>query len=364
MHRGSVMRILAMDIGLGTQDILLYDSTKNYENMCKLVFTSPTQRFAKRIRQLAEKYDTIVIYGYTIGGGPSKVAILDVLKRERRVIITRKAALTVTENLDELQKLGAEIIDDEDVDKYLEKYRDSSIELKEIDFSSLQKVFSSFDEDIGNIDAIAVAVQDHGVPSEKQTHREFRFNILKESLLKGGRARDFAYSINEIPSFLKRMVSVADEIKNTIPDIPGIVMDTAPATLFGILYDEYFTYPDIFLGVNVGNGHTLAAIFEDKKAVAFFEHHTRFLNPQKTENFLNRFIDGTLTFENIFGDEGHGTLYAKKIPRSEIKGFFGIGPNRAMLKSVKLDFKFPAPMGDVMMAGPITLSNVAMELLY
>lgn len=357
------MKILAMDIGLGTQDILLYDSNKNYENMCKLVFSSPTQRFADRLRQLSKRYNTIVIYGYTIGGGPSKFAILDLLKQQRRVIITEKAALTVTENLDELQQLGAEIIDDGDVGRYLKQYKESSIELKEIDFKTLREIFNSFNEEISDIDAIAVAVQDHGIPSERQSHREFRFNVLKESLLKGGRAQDFSYTLDKIPSFLKRMISIANEIKNTIPNVPGIIMDTAPATLFGIMYDEYLTYPDIFLGVNVGNGHTLAAVFEDKRAVAFFEHHTRLLNPQKIEFFLNKFIDGELTFENVFGDEGHGALYAKKIPRSEIKDFFGIGPNRFMLRKVNLKFKFPAPMGDVMMAGPITLSNVAKEVL-
>jgi len=43
------MRILAIDVGMGTQDILLYDSNKNIENCFKMVLPSQTQIIAKRI---------------------------------------------------------------------------------------------------------------------------------------------------------------------------------------------------------------------------------------------------------------------------------------------------------------------------
>ena len=36
------MKILAVDVGTGTQDILLFDSTKEPENCLKLVMPSPT----------------------------------------------------------------------------------------------------------------------------------------------------------------------------------------------------------------------------------------------------------------------------------------------------------------------------------
>ena len=45
------MQILSIDIGTGTQDILLFDSERTPENCLKLVMPSPTLRLSQRIRQ-------------------------------------------------------------------------------------------------------------------------------------------------------------------------------------------------------------------------------------------------------------------------------------------------------------------------
>ena len=45
------MKILAVDIGTGTQDILLYDSDKEIENCLKLVMPSATMQVARLVKQ-------------------------------------------------------------------------------------------------------------------------------------------------------------------------------------------------------------------------------------------------------------------------------------------------------------------------
>ena len=45
------MRILTVDVGTGTQDILLFDSAQHIENSVKLVMPSPTEIAARRIRR-------------------------------------------------------------------------------------------------------------------------------------------------------------------------------------------------------------------------------------------------------------------------------------------------------------------------
>nr|WP_243687789.1 hypothetical protein [Methanobacterium formicicum] len=45
------MKILAIDVGTGTQDIMLYDSYDSMENAVKMVLPSPTKIMAHRIRQ-------------------------------------------------------------------------------------------------------------------------------------------------------------------------------------------------------------------------------------------------------------------------------------------------------------------------
>jgi uncharacterized protein (DUF1786 family) len=47
------MQILAVDVGTGTQDVLLFDTEKEPENALKLVMPSPTTRLARAIRQAA-----------------------------------------------------------------------------------------------------------------------------------------------------------------------------------------------------------------------------------------------------------------------------------------------------------------------
>ena len=49
------MKILAVDIGLGTQDILLYDDRKNLENCVKLVLPSPTKIFMEKAEEKMRK---------------------------------------------------------------------------------------------------------------------------------------------------------------------------------------------------------------------------------------------------------------------------------------------------------------------
>ncbi|MGQ4834628.1 MAG: DUF1786 family protein [Candidatus Asgardarchaeia archaeon] len=357
------MKILTMDIGYGTQDILLFDSEKkSYENMNKIVVDSPTQRFARQIIQLSKKYQNRFIYGYILGGGPIVSAIKEVIKQGRRVIMTETAARTIKDNLDVAKKIGVEIVSDNEKEDYLNKPNFASIEIKEVDRLQLEKVFSAFNIEINNLDAIAVAVQDHGVPEKKMAQREFRFKIYKEMIDAGGKPENFAYKFSEVPSYFHRMLSLRDNIRDEFGELKGVIMDTSPATLFGILYDDFIEFPDVYVGVNVGNGHTLAGIFKDKKLVAIFEDHTVNITTERLDKLLLKFVAGNLTFEEIFENGGHGTYYKEKISE-KIDSFFGIGPNRHILKKSKLNFIFPAPIGDVMMAGPITLANVAKNVL-
>ena len=47
---GERLRVLAVDVGTGTQDILLFESDRAIENCFQLVMPSPTVVVAERIR--------------------------------------------------------------------------------------------------------------------------------------------------------------------------------------------------------------------------------------------------------------------------------------------------------------------------
>lgn len=48
------LRILAVDVGGGTQDVLIYDSEREIENCFKMVLPAQTQIVAARIRRATE----------------------------------------------------------------------------------------------------------------------------------------------------------------------------------------------------------------------------------------------------------------------------------------------------------------------
>src|SRR5438128_754616 len=69
-YHGPTMRILAIDVGTGTQDILLFDSGQPIENALQLIMPSPTQIAAGRIRRATEGGRPVFLTGVTAGGGP------------------------------------------------------------------------------------------------------------------------------------------------------------------------------------------------------------------------------------------------------------------------------------------------------
>jgi len=74
------MRILAVDVGTGTQDILLFDSEQPVENALQLIMPSPTQIAAGRIRRATAARRPVLLTGVIAGGGPCHWALEDHLR--------------------------------------------------------------------------------------------------------------------------------------------------------------------------------------------------------------------------------------------------------------------------------------------
>ncbi len=83
------MKILAIDIGAGTEDILLFDSSKNIENCTSLVLPTPSKVFAARLNNVEA---SLFIRGDTIGGGALTHALQRHLQKGYRVVMEEKAA--------------------------------------------------------------------------------------------------------------------------------------------------------------------------------------------------------------------------------------------------------------------------------
>jgi len=348
------VKILAIDIGAGTEDVLLFDSQKkSIENCVKLVLPSPSQIFATKVREATRLYKDIFVKGDIIGGGAFSFALREHVEKGLRLIMTEKAAYTIRNDLDEVKQLGIEIVKEENEPK---DFRGETLTIEEVNLKQLQMFLAGFGETFSDVDVVAVAVQDHGVFPKGMSNRRFRIRKMRELLKESPKPENLAFSEEEIPPYFLRMRSAAQASKKQLPTAKVLLMDTSPDAILGCLKDQYVEKADPVLAVNVGNGHTMATIVSDGNIVGLMEHHTRLLNPQKIERFLVDFADGKLTDEEVFKDNGHGLFFlAEPLGLSKIERVAATGPNRNILAKTNLSVHFAAPAGDVMMTGPIGL---------
>ena len=121
---------------------------------------------------------------------------------------------------------------------------------------------------------------------------------------------------------MTRMLAVRDSLIKE--GFKSLLMDTGPAAIFGASLDPRCIEPAVI--INFGNGHTVAALLDEGKITAVFEHHTSQLDPEKLTTFVEKLCDGTLKNSEVFEDGGHGA-YIKSVPDT-IRSMLVTGPRR------------------------------------
>ena len=361
------MKILTIDIGTGTQDILLYDTQKEVENSLIMVMPSPTVIIADRIRRATDAGKDIVLTGGIMGGGPCVRAIKEHIATGLSVYATKNAALTINDNLNRVRSMGVILIDEQDVDFLFDDALE--IVLQDIDTGAIFGALSGFGVNVG-LDTdesikFAVALQDHG-DSPDESNRVGRFRYFEEQIKKGGGLDLFTYRAEDIPSCLTRIKSASDALG--VNNADAMFMDTGPAAIFGALLDNAAEQPSIV--VNIGNGHTLGALVVDNRVRALFEHHTSRMDLEKLQDYIIRLAEGTLTFDEVFNDGGHGCYIDDVVGFGAIRSVMVTGPKRGVLqhgaesmRNTELWAKlhFAAPFGNMMLSGCFGLLSAFLE---
>ena len=336
------MKILAIDIGAGAQDILLFDSEKRIENCISLVLPTPSRVFAEKLKAIE---GDVYIHGDTIGGGALGRAIVRHIQKGYRVVMEESAAYSIRNDLDEVRSMGIEVGTKPKTD------HDQELEIREIDLLLLGNFLSNFGEGF-EIDTIAIAVQDHGVSPKAVSDRAFRFSSIERMIRKDNRPEMFHFLGDSIPEYYLRMRSAVAAVRRT-SSTPVLMMDTCFSAILGCL-DEV-TGPSLV--VNVGNGHTIAALLVEKRIEALYEHHTHELTPEKLERDLRLLVRGELSGKKVFEENGHGAVTLKPF-KGEVQVVV-TGPNRDLFRETSFKFIYAAPAGNTMMTGPMGLVKAA-----
>jgi uncharacterized protein (DUF1786 family) len=261
------LKSLALDIGAGTMDILLYDDQDLIENCIKMIVPSPTRFYANEVLYHTKKGNDIAIRGFTIGGGQLTFAIRNHVSKNK-VYMTSNAAYSLRNDLDEVIEIGVKIIDDNHV------FGGVNIFLNEIKLNQIEVFLNSFGETLMDVVLVAISVKDHGASPKSVSNREFRMKTFEKGLNKDPNLKKFLLRDEEIPGNYYRMRSNVQASKSFLPETDVVVMDTSPSAIMGCLMDPNVMNKSPVLAVNIGNGHTMAAVITDNKLNGLFEHHT------------------------------------------------------------------------------------------
>lgn len=338
--------ILALDVGGGTQDLLIWQPGQAVENAVKMVLPAPTQVLARRIRRLTAEGRPIFLSGTVMGGGAVTQAVRQHLGQGLPVYATPQAALTLNDRLVLVQEWGV-VLNDAPPPQAV------TVTLGDVDVAGLRQLLDGFE--IPFPSRFAVAVQDHGFFPEG-SNRRFRFQCWEDLLKRGGKLADLAY--RQPPVHFTRMQTVAAAL-------PGaLLMDTCAAGVRGALLDPQVRerINEGLMVVNLGNAHTFAALVQADRLWGIYEHHTGLMNPAKLFSHLTRFRSGELSNAEVFEDQGHGCAYAPGFPPGAPFSLSVItGPRRRMAQGWPGGV-FAAPYGDMMLTGCFGLMAAFREM--
>ncbi len=348
------MKVLAIDVGTGTQDILLFDTSGPVENCVKMVMPSPTAIAAGRIRRATAARRPLVLTGTIQGGGPCHWALNDHVRAGLAAFATPEAAQTFDDDLEQVSAMGVRVISEDEA----QSTDGQRIELRDLNLEAIRDAFGRFDID-GAWDAIAVGCLDHGAAPPGYSDRLFRFDHLKRVVQGRNDLRSFAYLPHELPEYLTRARAMLRCIDG---DVPAVFLDTGPAAALGALQDPPVAAAEEQLVLNLGNMHALAFHLHGDRIISLYEHHTGEMTTDQIEDFSERLLTGALQQEEVFGTKGHGVFYVAGNRDSKGQAFsLGgrdsrpmvavTGPQRGRLRNSRLQPYFAAPHGDMMISG-------------
>ena len=328
--------VLFIDVGRGTQDILLYDPSHPIENSYKFGLPSPNEIVGKKIEDAAQRGLPVHLSGPVMGGGRNTQAVAKWLSKGAKISATPSAALTIKDNLEVVKNKGVVIT---------EEPPQNAVHIRTGDYMEpeLQEMFHNFEIPFPR--HLGIAVQDHGY-SPDMSNRLFRFLHLQRTLEE--RNWNIYGLIDDPPhASMTRMRAVLQQK----PD--ALLMDTGPAAILGALEDPLVKEhaEEGVTIVNVGNGHTLAFTIRGDEVCGIFEHHSRALNPERLMMYLEKLEKGILTNEEVYNDHGHGAAVHTPM-ESTLTAV--TGPNR---KALLPEAYQAAPFGDMMLTGCFGLLN-------
>lgn len=344
------MGLLLIDIGRGTQDILLYRPGQPWENNIQLILPSPTNILARKVENASSAGEDLFFTGETMGGGPLTKALQRHRKRGGKAWATPRASATFDDDPGEVRAMGIEIVGEEEEKGLVSRKGVRTLRTGDIDIDALESSLAVWGISF-RVDAAAVAVQDHGKAPPGMSDRRFRFAKFRERMALSADLTALAFTGDDLPDYLTRMQGARRSLEGRGP---LLFMDTGFAALLGALSDSRVGEGERNLILNVGNGHTLAGVVEGLELEGLFEHHTARLDGESLLRWLDGLVEGDIGDEAVYGDGGHGAFVRRASGMTGWKGidvFAATGPRRSLAEGMPRRPYPAAPFGQMMLTG-------------
>ena len=342
------MRLLCIDIGSNTQDVLFLDTTQPVENALQLVLPAPTILVGEKIKAATLQGNSILMVGETMGGGACTQALKKHLAAGLTAYSIPTAALTFNDDLEEVSSWGVILVSSDEIPQLKV---DTIIRLGDVTLDIFRESLSRWDIQL-DPNAVAIAVLDHGTALRNESQRLSRFKHIEQLLKQHDNLDALIFTPDDLPEYFTRMRAVARTLGG---EFLPILLDTGVAAVLGTSLDRTVIPHPHRLAINVGNSHTIAFLLADySRVLGLFEHHTGLLSMTKLESFIERLISGELSLAEIWENGGHGSFI---IAKGENPFLVVTGPRRALLVPSQLHPYFAAPFGNMMLAGCFGLAK-------
>lgn len=326
--------ILSLDIGSGTQDVLLALPGQRPENWPRFVLPSPALAVADRIRRHTAAGRPVWLYGQNMGGGFA-AAVYEQASAGLAPAASPEATLALHDDPERVRAQGVDILS-----ACPAGY--AAVPLADYEPGFWDALLGA--AGLPKPSLVVAAAQDHGHHPE-EGNRVGRFKLW-QSLLSETQGDPARWVYATPPAPCTRLLALQ---RGT----GGPVADTAAAAVLGALATPEVARRSQRQGVtvvNVGNSHVAAFLVFRGRILGVYEHHTGLLDTDALLFDLKEFGFGWLPDEQVRAKGGHGCAFLAPLP-PEAEGFaptFVVGPRREMLQG---HGQFIAPHGDMMIAG-------------
>ena len=315
-------RLLMIDIGAGTMDILVYDTDTDLHY--KAVVKSPVPYVAEKASAIT---GNLLVVGNEMGGGPITRLLMERTKTVE-VVMSRSASATLNHDVAKVRSWGIKVVEDDQADQLRDNQDYTLITLSDLEPQRIEQIVKSIGVPYA-FDAVAICAQDHGVPDPGISHLDFRHNMFAARLTQQPYPHTLLYRSDQVPDAMNRLKSIAGSAEQ-LPVAEVYVMDSGMAAILGASLDDKCRQKKRFLVLDIATSHTVGAAMAGEEIAGFFEYHTQDITLEKLEDLLRDLAVGKLSHHQILS-------------------------KRKMLAESRLPIEFGAPWGDNMMTGTVGL---------